>query len=679
MLLGQQRGRAKDGDLPAAGHRGKRRPQRHLGLAEAHVAAHQAVHRKARAHVLQHGLDGGALIRRFLEVESLGEGLVVALRELERVAFARGPRRIQVQQFGRRVAHLAGRAAPCPVPFAAAQRMQRRSVRIGADVAPYQVQLRNRHVQLGLVRVLQVQELGGSFSKIQRLQSQVAPDSVLDVHDRITGTQLGQVAHDRIDVGGAVSLSAALAPRIGRIQLGLGHHGQSRRRRGESLVQRRRSQHQPRVGAGEVLEAFAIREGQPRLGQHLRHRVAAPGRVGHQQHTAGKLFAPIAQLLDRIGALAVDRERGQGLEVRVIGFRQREAGKRLELQEQLLGRQVQLPGRQAGALRVARQEGVALAGLVPEAPHGSLNRTMQHDAGLARQIVDQAHVPIERCAARIALERVAPAPAKGGACLLLERKLAPRQKANLGHRVDASLAVRVERADRLDHVVQQIQPQRQRRTGREEVDQPAAQRELAGPDHLRHGVVAGQRQLRAQLLDVDPLSLAQPERARRDKRRWREALRGRAGGHQQHVGAGRVGGGLAGHQAIQRFDPLRGQVRVRRQDVVGKRFPVRKRAHRQHRLEVGQLLGQAMHVQRIGTDDHRQVAVLPFAIGQFRQQQRVGRAGRSTDHEALGRLQQRHGNFDRVGRKALAHSVREFIRRGRAFRRFAQAARRHAR
>ncbi len=54
MLAGQQRGRADDRDLLARHRRDERRPQGHLGLAEADIAADQPVHRLARRQIVEH-------------------------------------------------------------------------------------------------------------------------------------------------------------------------------------------------------------------------------------------------------------------------------------------------------------------------------------------------------------------------------------------------------------------------------------------------------------------------------------------------------------------------------------------------------------------------------------------------------------------------------------------------
>ena len=66
VLPRQQRGRHHHRDLLAVERHGKRRAQRHLGLAEADVAADQPVHRPAAFEVLQRGVDGAELVLGFL-------------------------------------------------------------------------------------------------------------------------------------------------------------------------------------------------------------------------------------------------------------------------------------------------------------------------------------------------------------------------------------------------------------------------------------------------------------------------------------------------------------------------------------------------------------------------------------------------------------------------------------
>ena len=84
MLARQQRRRHHDGDLQA-GHGGNEGgTQRHLRLAEADVAADQAIHGPAGGEVLEHGLDAGGLILRLLVGEARDELVVGARRRGQR-------------------------------------------------------------------------------------------------------------------------------------------------------------------------------------------------------------------------------------------------------------------------------------------------------------------------------------------------------------------------------------------------------------------------------------------------------------------------------------------------------------------------------------------------------------------------------------------------------------------
>ncbi len=78
VLLGQQRGGRQEGHLLAAGDGDEGGAQRDLGLAEAHVAADQAVH--GAAGVIMSWITAwmaARLVGGFLEAEVVGEGLVV--------------------------------------------------------------------------------------------------------------------------------------------------------------------------------------------------------------------------------------------------------------------------------------------------------------------------------------------------------------------------------------------------------------------------------------------------------------------------------------------------------------------------------------------------------------------------------------------------------------------------
>ena len=129
VLLGEQRGGHQHGDLLAVEHGDEGRAQRDFGLAEAHVAADQPVHRLAGGEVGDHRVDGGRLVARLLERETVRERLVVVRLEREGVALARCALRVEVEQLRGGVAHLLGGFALGLFPLPAAELVQRRGLR----------------------------------------------------------------------------------------------------------------------------------------------------------------------------------------------------------------------------------------------------------------------------------------------------------------------------------------------------------------------------------------------------------------------------------------------------------------------------------------------------------------------------------------------------------------------
>ena len=135
------------------------------------------------------------------------------------------------------------------------------------------------------------------------------------------------------------------------------------------------------------------------------------------------------------------------------------------------------------------------------------------------------------------------------------------------HRVDGALGVDVEGADRFDLVVEQVDAVGQRAAHREQVDQAAAYAEFAGRNDLRDVLIAGERELRAQAIDVERFALLEEKRERREIRRRREAVQRRRRRDDHHVA-------IAARHAVERRQPLRHQILMRREMVVGQRLPV---------------------------------------------------------------------------------------------------------
>ena len=378
MLLGKQRSGRQDGDLLAPVHGHERGAQRHLGLAKTHVATDQAVHGLGADEVLDHGVDGGALVGRLLEAETGSESLVVIGREPVGIALARGAAGVQVQQLGCDIAHLFGGFAPRLFPLARAQAVQRRLIGADAGVAADQVQLRHRHVQCGLVGVLQVQELARSFPRVDVHQALVAADAVVDVHHRVAHLEFRQVLDQRFDAAGLLLLAPAPGLRRGGEQLGLGDKLQAERGRcvlRRDAVQPVEARRQGRRGNGHALVTIDERLQRIHAGhvdavvaQHLQQALAPAVALGHQQHTGRRLAQVGFQRMQRLGGAAVHAHVRQGpCPLHRFASTQGQRGMWLREREEVLRPQEQGLGRQDGALGVVLQEAVAVACVRPVA------------------------------------------------------------------------------------------------------------------------------------------------------------------------------------------------------------------------------------------------------------------------------------------------------------------------
>ena len=259
VLLGEERGRDEHRDLLAVGERDERRAERDLGLAEADVAADEAVHRPARDEVRDDGVDRRLLVGRLLEREAVRERLVVVRRERERVTLAGRALRVEVEELGRRVVRLARCALLRLLPLAAAELVERRGLRRRAAVAADQVEVRHRHIELRVVRVDELQELGRALAQVHGDEAEVAADPVLLVDDGVAGAHLGQVAQHRVDVRSPGAVAAAAA-NDARIELGLGDERELRRRPDEAGLHRRCAERDGGVAREELAEMLDMRQ-----------------------------------------------------------------------------------------------------------------------------------------------------------------------------------------------------------------------------------------------------------------------------------------------------------------------------------------------------------------------------------------------------------------------------------
>lgn len=197
QVLTRQDGRGRgDQHLPARQRGMGGGAQRDLGLAEAHVAAHQAVHRAPGLHVGDDGLDGGALARRRQVGEAAGQrGDAGMHRDGGRPGGGAGS---GSGGEGRGVGpDLLFHLGPAPPPGFAAHAV-RAAV---AAQAPHAVQVPGGNQQLGALGELQRDALL-AVHVVQRGQ---AGDPVVLVNDQVAQAQRVGLRQDGGGIGGGTT------------------------------------------------------------------------------------------------------------------------------------------------------------------------------------------------------------------------------------------------------------------------------------------------------------------------------------------------------------------------------------------------------------------------------------------------------------------------------------------
>ncbi len=185
VLQGQDGGRAEEGGLLAVGHHAQGGAQGHLGLAEADVAADQAVHGEIGLQVGQHPGDGLLLVLGLHEAEILLQPVLQLGHGGQRQLADGLAHGVEVEQVARVVDDGLAGALGLEPPGLAAQAVLGRRAALAAAVALEHVQLVQRHVEELAVGVLDLQELGGQPLELQALEAGELADAVLAVHDPV--------------------------------------------------------------------------------------------------------------------------------------------------------------------------------------------------------------------------------------------------------------------------------------------------------------------------------------------------------------------------------------------------------------------------------------------------------------------------------------------------------------
>ena len=239
-------------------------------------------------------------------------------------------------------------------------------------------------------------------------------------------------------------------------------------------------------------------------------------------------------------------------------------------------------------------------------PHGQVVEQRGHAFEEQRQVVLDpargaaiADALVEQAARGVAFEANAVAAAEVLDGIRVQRKFARGQQLYAGELVRGALRFRVKGADAFHFVVEEVDAVRRRRAHGEQVDERAAHGEFAMGNHLRHRGVARRREARTERFHIQPLAGVQLQRVRFHERARRHALQQRFQWryHQRLFQRG---------QACQRTQALRGQVRVRREQVVRQRFVVGEEHHRQLRVREERQFAMQLVRLAAGGCDHEQ-------------------------------------------------------------------------
>ena len=566
MLAGEEGGRRDQRDLHPR-HRGDEGgAQRDLGLAEADIAADQPVHRLAGGEIVDHLADRAVLIVRLLIREAVDEGGVAGVRLGDR-AGAQRPLGGDLDQLAGDLADALLHPRLAPLPGLAAQPVERHALALAA-VAGEDVDILDRQIELVAAGIDQSDAIVRRALDRDLGQPLVAADAVIGMDDEIAGGQRRQL----VEEGLARFLAAAADEAVAEHVL-LGEQGDVGA--GEAVIE---LDHGERDAgrAQRLLPAFGLGGlGQPVVGEQALQPLARARRVAGEHD--------LAALPALLGDMGDDRL----VDVRALRPLRREIARRIDGEVEhrrafrlverrgamdrpggdeavpFVARQIERLGRQrAVAARLLALRADAIVVIVGDALEPRLDRAVvarvADDQIVIAEMIEQSRQPlleqgqpmieagdaaavrhrlVERIAGRVGAEQFAIAAAEALDAVLVEQGLGGGQQGEAVDPVDAALAGRIEAADALDLVAEEIEPERLFLARRKEIDQPAAHRELAGIAHrLGPRIAVGGEQGR-QPVAVDPLAGREPGDELADSERRQHPLQHRVDGGDRAVAA----------------------------------------------------------------------------------------------------------------------------------------------
>ena len=510
MLLGENGGRDQHRHLLPILHRLERGTQCDLGFAIADVADHEPIHRPSPEHVGLDLLDAARLVRRLGVREALLELALPGRVGAEREAGRGLARRVDLDQLARQVADGTPHARLRPLPLGAAELAERR--RRPAAVSRDAADLVGRQEDLVGAGEVELEVFLHVVAEGALRHPDVAGDAMVHVHDVVTGLELAnQVAGDH-------ALAAGETPDTrGAEQLPVGEQQQAARRVAHPSRQRTVDE-----ADGSGLRHFTQLCDRRGRVAGLLEQLADPARlVGGHHHSAAvfrELQQPGSCTLGPTGQWRRGAVPGV-LRVSLLQPLRRPIRQGAERDGRVIGR-----GPRVRNLTGGDEAGVAVGGLPVEcasqggqlvvigedevAPLGKVvrGRTGGEERGpclgrLAEVALLEARNIVAELIGWQRWRAVTDSPPSVGGQELRRREQFDRSQATarpLRHRIEA--------ADRLDLVAEQLEPDGISSSRRPGVDEAAAMGELGDAGDLDNRLVPARHQGAEEVVLSDPLA-----------------------------------------------------------------------------------------------------------------------------------------------------------------------------
>ncbi len=491
VLLRQDGGGAQHHDLLVVLRRLERRAQRHLGLAEAHVAAHQAVHRARRLHVGLDVGDGGQLVGRFLVGEAFLHLALPRRVLVVAVALGGGAARVHVHQVERQLLRCLARLGHGTAPVGGVKAREPGRCAFRAHIAGNAVQLLHRHVQLVALGVFQQQVVALGAAHV--LADDIAEErhAVRRVHHVVARLE-GEGDLGNVD-------ARALARGHGSLRVGKRHQRHLRRR--EYHAQRDVHIHDVHLAALELGGGIAghvqnLIDGNAQVNKGKLHFLTRP-EMRHGKHHGKAGFSQRAQPAEQLVGVARNVDALHHQLAVYLGAHAHDGnvgGPRVLAEVQLGGPHVQVAHRDGGADAALGKLVVRVHGVVHQrarlyehgeriggkvVPHrcGALQQVRRHQVGQLAGIVFQTLQQLALVGVRFSPLRDCPrGMAKRG---VVHTELAHREQVDRFQGGNGLPGRGKEAADLVQLIAEEIQAHRERQVAGEHVDGAALHAERA--------------------------------------------------------------------------------------------------------------------------------------------------------------------------------------------------------